>query len=348
MAAIVRLKRRISDEPPETILVSCNKKKKSDDGIEFVSEKSVENVTSQVLKFAATVTDKNEEISKHIRTAIKKEKLEKEYKRHIGTDVSSQNRSLKKISSSKNRYNIVSQFRAKQLDKIDEMADEEAEADKKEVTTGEEAGSSSKNPKVFCLYDIEQENMTSNQVAEEEVVTCNSVPMIKEKVASPNGDIDKNYVYDLYYINQPHFNYSWLENITCVDVYKQDSIYIPGQYSDDEVYEDDDDDSNDENNWRNDYPDEDPHFYDPVEVSDDDDYLTESKAGNSDEDDMLAAQLERCYLDMDEKKEKHDDNDDDDDDEHYNYLEYNQFPYYHKEPSYESYMERVLKELSDA
>ena len=96
--------------------------------------------------------------------------------------------------------------------------------------------------------------------------------MIKEKVTSPVNDMDKSYVYDLYYINQPHFNYTWLENIPYVDIYRQDENYINDQYSDPEdIYEDDDDDSNDENNWRNDYPDEDPHFYDPVEKNDEDD-----------------------------------------------------------------------------
>ena len=58
MAAILRLKRRITDEPPETILVSCSKRKKCEDGSAKQSEKPEENVTTQVLKFAGTVPDK--------------------------------------------------------------------------------------------------------------------------------------------------------------------------------------------------------------------------------------------------------------------------------------------------
>ena len=104
----------------------------------------------------------NEEISKHIRKAIKKEKLEKEYKLHVGCDISSQNRILKRISSNKNRYHIVSQLRAKHLDKIDELDNEEAEAIKKDDETEEEE-SSEKKEKIFCLYDMEQ-NVISNKV----------------------------------------------------------------------------------------------------------------------------------------------------------------------------------------
>lgn len=105
----------------------------------------------------------NEEISKHIKNAIRKEKLAKEYKRHVNSDISAQSRVIKKISSNKNRYNIVSQFRAKQLDKIDEIADEEAEASKKDDKTKEAEGSE-KSEKLFCLYDMEQEYITQNQV----------------------------------------------------------------------------------------------------------------------------------------------------------------------------------------
>lgn len=346
MAAIVRLKRRITDEPIEKILVSCCKKQKCENGSEKQSENLEENITTQVLKFAGTVPDKNEEISKHIKNAIRKEKLAKEYKRHINCDISAQNRVIKKISSNKNRYNIVSQFRAKQLDKIDEIADEEAEANKKDDKTKEAEGSE-KSEKLFCLYDMEQEYITQNQSPEEDIVTCNSVPMIKEKVTLPMNEVDKTYVYDLYYINQPHFNYSWLENIPYVDVYKQDELFINDQYSDSEdIYEDDDDDSNDENNWRNDYPDEDPHFYDPEEDDEDDDDASkdEFNAANSDDDDYLAAKLERCFLGNDDE----DYDNEGEDGEHYNYDECNQFfGGGSRHTSYKNYMERVLKELSD-
>ncbi|CAE1315496.1 unnamed protein product [Acanthosepion pharaonis] len=324
MAAIVRLKRRITDEPLEKILVSCCKKQKCENGSEKQSENLEENITTQVLKFAGTVPDKNEEISKHIKNAIRKEKLAKEYKRHINCDISAQNRVIKKISSNKNRYNIVSQFRAKQLDKIDEIVDEEAEANKKDDKTKEAEGSE-KSEKLFCLYDMEQEYITQNQSPEEEIVTCNSVPMIKEKVTLPMNDADKTYVYDLYYINQPHFNYSWLENIPYVDVYKQDELFINDQYSDSEdIYEDDDDDKEDD---------------------DDDDSKDEFNAANSDDDDYLAAKLERCFLGNDD--EDHD-NEGEEDGEHYNYDECNQFfGGFSRHTSYKNYMERVLKELSD-
>jgi hypothetical protein len=46
-----------------------------------------------------------------------------------------------------------------------------------------------------------------------------------------------------------------------VQAYDDELIFADDRnFTNEEIYEDEDD-SNDEDNWRNDYPDEDPHFY---------------------------------------------------------------------------------------
>ena len=79
--------------------------------------------------------------------------------------------------------------------------------------------------------------------------------MIRERVKSAMSE----YVYDLYYMNSPDFDYRALENMLAIEG-RDDVEYVSGVQDYNEVY-DDEDDSNDEDNWRNDYPDEDPKFY---------------------------------------------------------------------------------------
>ncbi len=73
----------------------------------------------------------------------------------------------------------------------------------------------------------------------------------------------EQYVYDLYYFNNRDFDFRALENILAIEALKEEYIYPSDEEAEyREVYEDEDD-SNDEDNWRNDYPDEDPRYYDP-------------------------------------------------------------------------------------
>lgn len=84
--------------------------------------------------------------------------------------------------------------------------------------------------------------------------------MEREQVATtPNED---QYVYDLYYLNRLDLDFGVLENVMNIEAYHNDSEFDQYRDADNlaEVYEDEDD-SNDESNWRNDYPDEDPKFF---------------------------------------------------------------------------------------
>ena len=69
------------------------------------------------------------------------------------------------------------------------------------------------------------------------------------------------YVYDLYYINNPEFDFGAMDRVSSIEAYHHDILSSDQEREGYEEIYDDEDDSNDEDNWRNDYPDEDPYFY---------------------------------------------------------------------------------------
>jgi hypothetical protein len=88
--------------------------------------------------------------------------------------------------------------------------------------------------------------------------------MVHEQV--PVEDREEDYVYDLYYTNSRDFNLQLLESSLMINSIDTDShVYGHRREEDHEVYEDEDDE-NEEDNWRNDYPDEDPRFFENGDV----------------------------------------------------------------------------------
>ena len=87
--------------------------------------------------------------------------------------------------------------------------------------------------------------------------------MVREKVPSPRqpNTIDGGYVYDIYYMNSPQFDFRNLENILAIEALREDLIVEEQGRRDSEDEYGDDEDSNDESNWRNDYPDEDEDIF---------------------------------------------------------------------------------------
>ena len=84
--------------------------------------------------------------------------------------------------------------------------------------------------------------------------------MIRERVQS----VMSEYVYDLYYMNNPDFDFRALENVLAIEA-RDEVEYVSDLPQCDDIY-DDEDDSNEEDNWRNDYPDEDPRFYETYDA----------------------------------------------------------------------------------
>ena len=98
-------------------------------------------------------------------------------------------------------------------------------------------------------------------------ITCNGVSLVREKVSTDSKEDEENYVYDIYYVNSGRFDFRELENDLTVEALFQDQMVYDEYRASEctEVY-DDDDDSNDEDNWRNDYPDEDPRFFENEDI----------------------------------------------------------------------------------
>ena len=91
---------------------------------------------------------------------------------------------------------------------------------------------------------------------------------MRKELVSERGS-DEDYVYDLYFVNNRDFDFRFLERDFMLEAYSENYLYTGGLSDDEEelVY-DDEDDENDENNWRNDYPDEDPEFYEHLDEDD--------------------------------------------------------------------------------
>ncbi|CAH1779594.1 unnamed protein product, partial [Owenia fusiformis] len=255
MAAIIRIKRKLDEDPADKLVIYC-KRIKSNSAEGGASKSASEDVKNE-LTFAGTLDKKDESVSKRIRAAIKKTKLEREYKKHNPIDTTSQARKTHKSTAIENRFKVVSSHRAIELDQLDAESDNVENKDNVDEVD-----------RLFCLYDVvseNEENARQEQQRKEsklqpEVLTCNGVPMIREKVqpqAEPSLAEDENYVYDLYYSNSRNLDIASFQNISMVEAFREELIYDEYRDNDEEVYEDEDDE-NEEGNWRNDYPDEDP------------------------------------------------------------------------------------------
>ena len=116
--------------------------------------------------------------------------------------------------------------------------------------------------------------------------------MVREtiKPANESRADDDGYVYDIYYMNSPKFDFRNLENILAIEALREDLVAEEQGRRDSEEEYGEDEDSNDENNWRNDYPDEDDDlFADTIDFVDEED-----DCGCQSEEDVC--EYFHCYL----------------------------------------------------
>lgn len=84
--------------------------------------------------------------------------------------------------------------------------------------------------------------------------------MERELAAERSNEDD--FVYDIYYTNTEHFDFRLFEKDLILEALTADNVFVHDGDEEEFVYGDDNDDENAENNWRNDYPEEDPHLVD--------------------------------------------------------------------------------------
>ncbi|GAB0088690.1 hypothetical protein DMENIID0001_031540 [Sergentomyia squamirostris] len=235
MAAVVRVKRKIDEEPLNAFILNCKKRKIAEEAAadpegascsQKNDEKSLladKDETMAILKFAGTVNSQDDNISGHIKKLSKEEAKEVLSKTRTPQPVA-RSRDSNRMKSQQDRFKIVNCSRT---------------VDSSEGGEGQS----------ITILDIEKQDPLLNQEVR------NTFPQDSEM---------SNFVYDLYVTDlqdiEPDINDGFLENQISICPFNNLTYGshmdngLGGKDSDD----DDSEDSNAEDNWRNDYPDSDP------------------------------------------------------------------------------------------
>ncbi|XP_011299143.1 probable RNA polymerase II nuclear localization protein SLC7A6OS [Fopius arisanus] len=108
MSTVLRVKRRIDDEPLDVLLIAC-KKRKVEEAEAVGSDES--GAVTAVVKFAGTVQTQEEDLAHHLTRALSKDELKANYKQHI-VDVTSKSRIKTQERSKESRYRVVNCYRS--------------------------------------------------------------------------------------------------------------------------------------------------------------------------------------------------------------------------------------------
>ncbi|KAM6195405.1 putative RNA polymerase II nuclear localization protein SLC7A6OS isoform 1-T1 [Sarcoramphus papa] len=296
-AAVLRVKRkRGGTEPAEALLLACKRLRTECGGAQPVER--------SLFKLVATVSSKNEPVQKYVQEVITRDKAAQSLRPSLGSTqrIIQELRSSKQVKRKENRYRVIASHRPNCTETVAPVINGEASIDgdrsdseATEDASQKESGAADKSSDCcgkFQLFDIVQEEevvgdssvtaANPQQKADPDVILCNAVEMIRERLnVSEDGkkehcEKEDEYVYDIYYMETSAPG--WIQNILSVQPYREEYELVDDDHVPGEIYEDEDDE-NDENNWRNDYPDEDEFL--PEE---DGDGEKESEESFSDED----------------------------------------------------------------
>lgn len=269
MRTLIRIKRRLGEEPVENIVVKPKRLRICQ--IEGAAAADP-NIPASVLKRVATVESKEEQLGVEVLKTAEKRYLEGcevqlLYKRQRKSGFEDLIKHETKDRTSYNRYMVRASHQGDivGVDLGKEKGVEAKEGKHKKTTAdGDKKKDSQKSENVGKVDDsslvstadeVKYLDAELNHKADD-VITCNGKPMESEK-----------YVYDIYYSPT---STNWADYVCDVQKYMYDSTDDTcvnfGDYEDD-------DDENAEDNWRNDYPDEedDDEFFE-----DEDEYLNRS------------------------------------------------------------------------
>ncbi|XP_072169743.1 probable RNA polymerase II nuclear localization protein SLC7A6OS [Diadema setosum] len=321
MATILRVRRKRSCEPSEALIFSCKKARMGDGGSGGKGSQGAAGASGgsaagssgevkTVFKFAGTVAKKDQPISQRIQAALstvhlyanlepakpkpkpsassessssssKKSKKSKS-KSKSKSSSKSKSRASQLASQKEGRFEIVSSHRGLNLSGLD------GQSEPSSVRNGSSHSNGAEAKDLFSLFDVVMDESKASssykrQSSKSDAITCNSVQMIREKLVIDDS-ADNEYVYDLYYADDNQLDFGQTV-VTGMQLEDEELVHDFFEEDSHEVY-DDEDDSNDENNWRNDYPDEDP---DKRHADLFDEYHDEYRYGDmsSDDDDLL-------------------------------------------------------------
>ncbi|XP_044731195.1 protein PFC0760c [Chrysoperla carnea] len=231
--AIIRIKRRIEENPLDTLILNCKRFKYDENIVQDTSTNADDDTNSSktdstLFKFVGTL-DKAVNPLKYLKENrkinIKQQENEEEKLNKIIDKIKTEQKDLSK----QNRLKIINCHRA--LNNFDDNDDEFIKKLEESVS-----------PLSTVIVDVESELATSKPEKEQN---------------------NNEFVYDIYYstnnkqFNHNNFSFDLLHSIEPLDdIIFNDDKYRNNEDDDDELLMSDDSDSNDENNWRNDYPDD--------------------------------------------------------------------------------------------
>ncbi|XP_031637652.1 probable RNA polymerase II nuclear localization protein SLC7A6OS [Contarinia nasturtii] len=232
-STVIRVKRRITDEPFDTFVLNCKRFKSSDGSENNQNGAKTEGAAEQldikntILKLAATVSTEDD-INTHLTKLRKSEAEEIVRKTRKPNRIINKLREQFKNDAQNHRFKVVNCFRSIGND-----------PNRTESTDG----------------DTEQEITIVDVVKEEQQPQSKSEPNeIEPSAATSSTQNDIDFVWDLYYLKErvePIEN-----NYETISITPFNNFY----YQNDDNFNDtdyDSDDSNNEAHWRNDYPDTD-------------------------------------------------------------------------------------------
>ena len=294
MCTIIKVKRKICDDPAECLIIECKKKKINLDSNESDSFDSIK----QILKYAGSAKSEKEIPAKilELNSKLESDTVEKGTKTQNKVKETTSNKVTKEPLKPSN-YVMISKKRGLESDDFDSNENNKKESSS---TSSDESDNSLKtdgtskklkqsttinNLSNVNIIDVisseyfkeenkenEKEDLskqTSGRQNNSEKIACNGVEMIREKIVDPLATSAKSseYIYDIYYTKSDdiHLDLLYANNfeIKSHNIYKDVELVDDTNNNGHEEYENgEDEDSNDEGNWRNDYPDEDEYDID--------------------------------------------------------------------------------------
>uniref|UniRef100_A0A7M4FCS3 Probable RNA polymerase II nuclear localization protein SLC7A6OS n=1 Tax=Crocodylus porosus TaxID=8502 RepID=A0A7M4FCS3_CROPO len=275
--AVLRVKRKRGGPEPAEVLVLSSKRLRTEQG---------GDIERNLFTLVATVASQDEPVQKCVQEAITRDKTAHVLRPSLRSAqrIFQDMRSSKQVNRKENRYRLLTSHRPDfeketiALDTNDEELTKGERSDSEATKDASQKESNTTDCGGFQLFDIVREEEDPSIVAahtqktdDPEVILCNAVEMIRERLTVSECDKreeyekkEDHYVYDIYYMETS--TPGWIENILSVQPYKEEYELVADHISE-EIY-DDEDDENDENNWRNDYPDEDEFLPEENENSD--------------------------------------------------------------------------------
>lgn len=244
---LVRVKRRITDDPSDILVLSAKRIRTSEDP-------SANCTDVRLLKLAGTVQNCEE---KALASIVQKKKLpnfeelKKQYKRSNIKSSTKTRAKAKKQDREEQRFRVVNTNRSMQ----ENEENTEPKTEENNILAEQNA--------LYQLYDIfdEKEKPKEKKTPAPERLSCNGVEMIREYVSKQTSEED--YVYDVYFAEQGDlgdFNDALYDGLVSVQPFCfGDSEFMYDEYRDvtQEYKFGEDEDSNDEDHRGNEYPDTD-------------------------------------------------------------------------------------------